>query len=188
MTWPFATLLPLSYGAILADPPWLFDLRSAAGEGKSPQAHYACMDLDAIKALPVGHLAAGNCLLIMWATAPMMPQAFEVLAAWGFRYVTMGTWAKQSSTGKKWSFGPGYVLRSAAEFYLLGTVGSPDYQSKSIRNLIVAPVREHSRKPDEMHRQIESHVPGPYAELFGRQQRGGWDVWGNETTKFGDAA
>ena len=82
----------------------------------------------------------------------------------------------------------GYVLRSAAEFYLVGAVGSPDYQSRSIRNLLVAPVREHSRKPDEMHRQLEAMVPGPYAELFGRQQRPGWDVWGNETTKFGDAA
>ncbi|TAN67668.1 MAG: hypothetical protein EPN20_06740, partial [Magnetospirillum sp.] len=75
MTWPFAALRPLSYGAILADPPWAFRLRSEAGEEKSPQAHYGCMDLDAIKALPVSHLAAPDCLLVMWATAPIQSGA-----------------------------------------------------------------------------------------------------------------
>lgn len=189
MTWPFGPLRPLSFRAILADPPWNFELRSAAGEKKAPQAHYACMDLAAIKALPVGHLAGGDCLLVMWATAPMLPQAIETMAAWGFRYVTAGAWAKQSKTGKKWAFGTGYVLRSAAEIYLVGSNGVPPYGAKNIRNLIVAPVREHSRKPDEMHQQIEAMMPGgPYVELFGRQQRLGWDIWGNETTKFGDAS
>ena len=185
---PFASLRPLSYGAILADPPWAFGLRSEAGEAKSPQAHYGCMDLDAIKALPVSHLAAPDCLLVMWATAPMLPQAIDTMAAWGFRYVSAGPWAKQSKTGEKWAFGTGYVFRSAAEFFLVGVIGKPTYLSRSIRNLIVAPVREHSRKPDEMYAMVEALVPGPYVELFARQQRPGWDAWGNQTTKFGDAA
>lgn len=188
MTWPFADLRPLSYGAILADPPWQFDLRSVAGEEKSPQAQYDCMDLAAIKALPVSHLARGDCLLIMWATAPMLPQAIDTMAAWGFRFVTSGAWAKQSSTGNKWAFGTGYVMRSAAEFYLIGAIGQPDYHSRSIRNLIVAPIREHSRKPDRMHADIEALVDGPYLELFARHRRPGWDVWGNQTDKFGGAS
>jgi len=188
MTWPFAPLRPLSYGAILADPPWAYELRSAAGESKAPQAQYACMDIDAIKALPVSHLARGDCLLVMWATAPMLPQGIATMAAWGFRFVTAGAWAKQSKTGRKWAFGTGYVMRSAAEFFLVGALGEPDYQVRNIRNLLVAPVREHSRKPDAMHDLVETLVPGPYVELFGRQQRSGWDVWGNETAKFGDAA
>lgn len=112
MTWPFATLRPLSYGAILADPPWAFRLRTEAGEEKSPQAHYGCMDLDAIKALPVSHLARGDCLLVMWATAPMLPQGIETMAAWGFRFVTAGAWAKQSKTGEKWAFGTGYLFKN----------------------------------------------------------------------------
>lgn len=188
MTSPFAALRPLSYGAILADPPWRYDLRSPAGEGKSPQAQYSCMTLDAIKALPVSHLAAPDCLLAMWATAPMLPHAIETMAAWGFRFVTAGAWAKQSSTGTKWSFGTGYVLRSAAEFWLIGSLGRPPYRSRSVRNLIVAPVREHSRKPDDLHGMIEALVTGPYLELFARERRPGWDVWGNQTDKFGDAA
>ena len=186
MTWPFGTLTPLKYRAILADPPWLYRLRSKKGEAKAPQAHYGCMDLDAIQALPVGHLAAPDCILMMWATAPMLPQAIATLEAWGFRFVTAGAWAKQSSTGLKWAFGTGYLLRSAAEFWLVGMIGSPRIDDRAIRNLIVAPVREHSRKPDCQYQLVERLTPGPYCELFARSRRPDWESWGKEAGKFGE--
>ena len=182
--WPFGELIPLRYRVILADPAWMFALRSPKGEGKSPQAHYRCMPLADIQALPVSQLAAPDCACIMWATAPQLPQALEVLTAWGFTFKSAGAWAKQSPTGASWAFGPGYVYRSAAEFWLLGTIGRPAQHSRSIRNLIVAPRREHSRKPDQMHTDIEALFDGPYVELFARSLRPGWDCWGNETTKF----
>lgn len=175
---------PFSFGAILADPPWAFKLHSKKGETKSAQSHYDCMSLDALKAVPVNHMAAPDCALIMWATWPMLPQAIDVLQAWGFEYKTGGDWAKQSATGKAWAFGTGYVLRSASEPYLIGTRGRPKVRSRSERGLIVAPVRQHSRKPDDMHRKVEALYAGPYLELFGRQSRPGWTVWGNETAKF----
>lgn len=180
MTWPFGDLRPLAYNAILADPPWDYENWSEAGEGKNPKAHYDCMSLDAIKALPVSHLAQRNCLLKIWAMAPMVPHTLEVMRAWNFRFVTMGTWAKQSSTGRKWAFGTGYVLRGAAEFWIIGRIGNPVLRSKSVRNLIVAPVREHSRKPDEQYEVIERLVDGPYVELFSKTSRDGWDSWGNQ--------
>ncbi|SMF83322.1 N6-adenosine-specific RNA methylase IME4 [Azospirillum oryzae] len=182
--WPFGELIPLRYRVILADPAWMFSLRSPKGEGKSPQAHYRCMPLADIQALPVSQLAAPDCACIMWATAPMLPQAIDTLAAWGFAFKSAGAWAKQSPTAASWAFGPGYIYRSAAEFWLLGTIGRPAQRSRSIRNLIVAPRREHSRKPDQMHTDIEALFDGPYVELFARSQRPGWDCWGNETTKF----
>ena len=120
----------------------------------------------------------------MWATAPMLPHAIETLAAWGFAFKSAGTWAKQSSTGTKWAFGPGYCFRSAAEFFLLGTIGKPVQRSKSVRNLIVAPVREHSRKPDEMRAMCEQLWDGPFIELFARQSAAGWRSWGNQIDKF----
>lgn len=183
-TWPFEGLSPFRYGALLADPPWSFDNFSARGEAKNPKAHYACMSVADIAALPVGHLAAPDCALIMWATAPMLPAALEVMTAWGFTFKSAGSWAKRSRTGGKWAFGTGYCFRSAAEFYLLGTIGAPKVRSRSVRNLIVAPVREHSRKPDDMHRDVEALFAGPYAELFARQRRPGWDCWGNQADKF----
>lgn len=182
--WPFGDLTPLRYRVILADPAWAFALRTPKGEGKSPQAHYRCMPLDDIQALPVSQLAAPDCACIMWATAPMLPQAITTLKAWGFTYKSAGTWAKQSPTGASWAFGTGYIYRTAAEFWLLGTIGRPAQRSRSIRNLIVAPRREHSRKPDQMHTDIEAMYDGPYVELFARSQRPGWECWGNETTKF----
>lgn len=184
-SWPFGALTPMKYGAILADPPWRFELRSERGEGKSPQSEYGCMSLDDIMALPVHQLAARDCWLWMWATAPMLPQAIATMSAWGFRYVSAGPWAKQSKTGRKWAFGTGYVFRSAAEFFLLGAMGSPQCGSHSERNLIVAPVREHSRKPDEAHEMLERIAPKAWrCELFARQRRPGWDAWGNQTDKF----
>ena len=173
------------YGLILADPPWHFRLRSAKGEGKSPQRHYRTMTLPDIQALPVADLAARDCALVMWATSPLLPEAMETLACWGFAYKATGVWAKQSSTGRRWQFGTGYGYRSAAEFWLLGTRGAPKRISRSIRNLIVAPVREHSRKPDQMHADLEALFPGPRLELFGREAREGWTVRGNEVGKFG---
>lgn len=183
--WPFGDdVTPFSYGCILADPPWYFRNYSAAGEEKNPAAHYSCMDIDAIKALPVADLAAPDCALMMWATAPMLPQALETMRAWRFTFKSAGAWAKQSSTGAKWAFGTGYCFRSAAEFFLLGTIGKPRIRSRSIRNLIVAPVREHSRKPNDMHQMVEALFDGPYVELFARERRQGWSVFGNETEKF----
>lgn len=186
--WPFGDLKPFHYSLISCDPPWRFANYSAKGEVKNPLAHYDCMDLASIKALPVNQLAADDCACLMWATAPMLPQAIETLAAWGFAFKSAGAWAKQSSTGNAWAFGTGYCFRSAAEFFILGTRGKPKYLSRSIRNLIVAPVREHSRKPDEMHRNLEALFEGPRCELFARERRAGWDVWGNQTEKFGGEA
>lgn len=186
--WPFPGLTPLRYGLILADPAWKFRNYSAKGEAKNPAAHYRCLSNEDMAALPVSQLAAPDCALLMWATAPMLPDAIWMMRQWGFTFKSAGTWAKQSSTGNSWAFGTGYCFRSAAEFFLLGTIGKPKVRSRSIRNLIVAPVREHSRKPDAMHSMAEALFAGPYAELFARQRRPGWDAWGNEVDKFGEVA
>lgn len=182
---PFSGMPRNAFGAIVCDPPWRFSNYSKKGEEKNAVSHYDCMALEDIAALPVLDLAAKDCALVMWATAPMLPQAIAVMKAWGFTFKTAGSWAKRSKTGEKWAFGTGYVFRSAAEFFLVGTVGKPKVKSRSIRNLIVAPVREHSRKPDDMHRNVEALFDGPYLEMFAREPRPGWYAWGNETTKFG---
>jgi N6-adenosine-specific RNA methylase IME4 len=188
--WPFGDLIPLRYGVVLADPPWYFKNFSAKGEEKNPISHYDCMDLDAIKVLPVSHLVRPDSVCIIWATAPLLPQAIETMAAWGFTFKSAGAWAKQSSTGKKWAFGTGYCYRSAAEFWLLGTLGKPKQKVRNIRNLIAAPVREHSRKPDQMRSDIKALWDGPYVELFARQSasKENWTFWGNEVKKFNASA
>ena len=187
--WPFGDLLPMHYDVILADPPWHFNLRSAAGETKSPQAHYQTMQPDAIKALPVSHLARGDALIMMWACWPSLPLAFDVMRAWGFRYVTGGSWHKRTVHGKT-NFGTGYRLRSATEPFLIGTLGNPA-TAKNIRNIIDAAEidsenRGHSRKPDDQYAILEALCIKAVnrIELFSRKSAPGWDAWGNEVGKF----
>ena len=94
----------------------------------------------------------------------------------------------RNSTGDKWAFGTGYIFRSAAELFLIGTRGKPAQKVRNERNLIAAPVREHSRKPDAMYTKIEALWDGPYVELFSRSSRPCWHSWGAEAGKFKAAA
>jgi N6-adenosine-specific RNA methylase IME4 len=172
--WPFAGLEPMAYDFIMADPPWRFELRSEEGEEKSAQAHYETMDLDAIAALPVADLAAQDCLLWLWATAPMLDQQVELMRRWGFKFKSAGAWNK-----RRW--GPGYVWRGLAEFILLGTRGEPSICGKAVPNFIEESRREHSRKPDRAYAMAEKMMPhARRASLFERPIRQGWEGWGNE--------
>lgn len=175
------------YGVGLADPAWDFENWSAKGVEKNASAHYDCMTLDELKALRIqiglDFAFAPDAAMVMWATFPMLRQALELLDAWGFTYVSGGAWAKMTVNGKQ-AFGTGYLYRSAAELWLLGTRGNPKIKSRSVRNMIIAERREHSRKPDQMHEDIERLFDGPYLEMFARSRRPGWDSWGNEVGKF----
>lgn len=186
--WPFGQLQPSSYDFIMADPPWRFLTYSERGvTHKGAGGQYRLMTLDDIKMLPVFKLAAPDCLLWMWATAPMLPHAIDTLRAWQFHYCTAGSWAKRTKNGKlRW--GTGYRFRSTSEFILIGTRGKP----KSARNVpshVDGLAREHSRKPDEAYALAERMMPNARrADLFSRQVRPGWEGFGNEIEKFEEIA
>ncbi len=183
---PFEGMPHGKAGLILCDPPWRFNVRNRdTGLRKSADLHYDTMTLDDIKALPVADLAARDCTLVMWATAPFLRHALDTIDAWGFTYKTMGAWAKRTRTDASWAFGTGYVLRSASEPYLFASRGKPRVAVRNVRNLIVAPLREHSRKPDQMHDDLERMFPDVVRlELFARQSREGWLTWGNQRSLF----
>lgn len=173
------------YGVILADPPWTFKHWSSKGDDKSAQSHYDCMTIEDICALPVTFAAADDCALFIWCTWPTIFQAKDVIEAWGFRYRGLAwEWIKYNPDTDKYAFGTGYGTRKNLEPCLLATRGKPKRKSASIRDFIKAPRREHSRKPDEQYHNIQELFDGPYLELFARQQRGGWDSWGNQVDKF----
>lgn len=174
---PFDDLPLHGAGVILADPPWSFATYSPRGWGKSAHAKYACMSLDEIMALPVAMLCAKDCVLVLWTTMTHVEPAHAVMRAWGFEPKSLGAWAKQSKTGEHWHMGTGFLWRSAAEFIVLGTHGHPAQLSRGRRNLIVAPIREHSRKPDQIYELIEASWPGPYIELFATHARPNWRAW-----------
>lgn len=175
-----------SYGVIMADPPWLWRARASTGEQRSVALHYPLMDLDAIKALPVQSIAAKDCALFLWVTDPLLPQGLEVMAAWGFKFKTVGFyWTKRNKDGSPFA-GMGYWTRANPEMCLLGTRGSPKRLAKDVRRWIDAPRREHSRKPDLARARIERLMGTevPRLEMFARQSCGGWDSWGIEADKF----
>jgi N6-adenosine-specific RNA methylase IME4 len=191
------------FGAILLDPPWRFKSYSAIrsanpGSIRHVERHYATMSIDEIQALPLRDLAAPTgCHLFLWSTGPHLPQAIDTIRAWGFKYSGVAfTWAKlkkshnpaqlrvlQSADGD-FHVGLGLTTRKNCEFVLLARWGNCRRESKKVRELILAPRREHSRKPDETHERIQEYCNGPYLELFGRQERPGWTVRGDQVGKF----
>ena len=185
------------FGAVLADPPWHFKTFTNEVGDRDPRNHYGVMSLDDIKALPVAQHAAPDSHLFLCGTWPMLAEALDVMNAWGFRYSGVAfVWAKLRRGFRSpfviprfmesdFHVGLGYTTRKNTEFVLLGRRGSPNRQAMNVRELIIAPVREHSRKPDEIRERIERYCVGPYLELFGRQRRKGWTVRGDEVGKFG---
>lgn len=184
------------YQLIYADPPWQFNTFNMKGktleergQQHAPDKHYQCQDLDWIKSLPVNDWAAPNAILFMWVSDPLLKQAFEVMEAWGFQYKTVGfTWAKKArKSPDKWHIGLGFYTRANPEMCLLGRKGKKSIPRafKGVRQLVVEPVREHSRKPDRVREDIVTLFGDlPRLEMFARTSTPGWDSWGNETGKF----
>jgi N6-adenosine-specific RNA methylase IME4 len=163
------------YPVILADCPWDYAPYSRiTGMDRSAENHYPVMDLAAIKALKIP--AADNCALFLWATVPMLPQALEAMAAWGFEYRSHLVWVKDR-------IGTGYWARNRHELLLIGVRGDvpapiPGEQPESV---IAAPRGRHSEKPTVSYEIIEKMFAGvPRLEMFARCAREGWASWGAE--------
>ena len=186
MTWPFGDLRPLSYDVLAVDPGWNFRNWSAKGEKKSAKRHYRCMPLAEIMALPVSRLAQRDCLVLLWATAPMLPQALACMASWGVPYKTNIVWRKVTPSGKV-RMGPGYWARTMHEQVLIGTIGKPKKVS-AFPSIFDGVARDHSRKPEEFYALVEKHTVGlRRADVFSRTDRPGWDAFGDAKGKYNDA-
>jgi N6-adenosine-specific RNA methylase IME4 len=167
-------------GTIAVDPPWPFEQYSERA-AHAVQDHYDTMTLDEIKALPVRALAADDCALFMWATWPKMPIWNEVIEAWGFRFSGLAfDWVKLNADGKGLHWGNGYNTRQNPEPCILAKRGNPLRLDEGVHSVIMAPVGEHSEKPDEAYARMERLYPGPRLELFARRERDRWKTWGDE--------
>jgi len=158
------------YNIILADPPWQYDINTRG----SPDDHYNVMSQAQIERLDVP--ASENCVLFLWATAPKLQEALDVMGEWGFEYKTNMVWVKDK-------IGTGYYFRGKHEFLLVGVKGNPLIPEESDRpeSVLVAPRTEHSKKPQQIYNIIERMYPmSKYLELFARETKQGWTSWGNE--------
>jgi len=177
------------YKLIAADPPWWYNERNHGDQTKFGEgASYDLMTTDQIAAMPVAQLTADQCLLTLWATCPLLPDALEVMAAWDFHFVTVGfVWVKANAG--LWEklrafvsqlplfppddgqlmrmldnlafFGPGYYTGSNAELVLFGRRGDAPKHAEGHKasQMIFAPRGDHSAKPEAMQDRLEWMYP-----------------------------
>lgn len=200
---PFTDLPRGHFGAIASDCGTKFDAYSTKGEGpRTPQQKYTTLtDPELIDLMEqAGKLGARDSFMFFWDTGARIAAGrhLPIVRAAGYKATAIAfTWVKlrpREPEGaflyprSSFNFGPGLTTRKGTEVCVLCRRGSPKRLSTSVRELIVAPRREHSRKPDEFFDRVEQYAAGPYLELFSRQQRPGWTCWGNQTDKFTIAA
>lgn len=176
------------YQIIYADPPWSYNDKMAGNGGAISE--YQTQDLEWIKGLPVKELGGVDSVLFLWAVSPMLPEAIEVMNAWGYSYKTVAfCWSK--TTKGAWVSNLGKWTMGNIELCLLGVRGHPQRIRKDIKQLVISERTEHSKKPDEVRNrivQLMGDVPrielfcrgNKEKDMFGYNRLEGWDVFGNE--------
>lgn len=192
------------YSIIYADPPWSYNRSIGNGvlRKKSGEHHYKSMSISELRQIgpDIKRISRKNSALLLWATLPNLPEAIQVMEAWGFKYKTCWcTWVKSNKAGDKPFFGVGYYTRSNAELCLLGVRGKiasykklvegeeRDGNPNAMSSICIEPPRQHSRKPSVVRDNIVTFFGDvPRLELFAREQTPGWCVLGNQTSKFSE--
>jgi len=165
------------YRVIYADPPWQYSTEQHCGKEQETTlgTHYPSMSIDELKALPVGSLADTDAVLFMWATSPLLPQALDIINAWGFTYKASMVWDKVKHN-------VGHYVSVRHELLLIATRGSCTPDNKCLYDSVHSEERtEHSVKPEHFRKVIDDiYRFGDRIELFARRKVEGWDLWGNQ--------
>lgn len=163
------------YKVIYADPPWSYNNKKTGGSTTSGAVQkYDTMSLEDLKQMDLQ--AADNSILFMWATIPLLDQAFDLMDSWGFEYKTSLVWEKENH------YGLGYWFRGCVEILMVGIRGDVKPFRANMKNIIKAPIQEHSKKPDVFRKLIEriTFDAQPRIEYFARTRIHGWDTFGND--------
>lgn len=163
---------PKKFKTCYADPPWDIQQKGARGASR----HYDLMTIDRISAMPIADLMDDNSTLLLWTTNAALPDAIDVVEAWGFRYMGILIWNKRR-------LGLGHYARISHEILIHGIRGRAPWKFHGQDFVFEFPRQGHSHKPEEAIPMIERIVDGPYLELFARRRPNSlndWSVWGNE--------
>ena len=160
------------FQTIVIDPPWDHGDEGDVNQFGRTKPEYATMPIDDIAKLPIDKISDDNCHLYLWVTNRSLPKAFSLIEKWGFRYITCLTWVKPS-------FGVGNYFRGSTEQVLFAVKGSQPLKRKDVGTHFFADRGNgHSAKPDEFYKLVESCSYAPFIDVFGRKERDGWSVWG----------
>jgi N6-adenosine-specific RNA methylase IME4 len=179
-----------TYSTILVDPPWRFLNRTGKVAPEHKRLHrYPTMSFDEIGNLPVNRYATDKAHLYMWTPNALLPEALNVMKAWGFKYKTNIVWYKVRKDGGPDGRGVGFYFRNVTEMLLFGIKGSMRTLAPGRRqvNILISRKEEHSKKPNGAYDLIKQCSPGPYLELFARERVIGWTQWGDEVDSYDPA-
>lgn len=165
----------LTFSTVYADPPWQYSNSASRGAAIN---HYPTMTIEEICAEPVSSLVTEPAHLHLWTTNAFLREAFDVIDARGFRSKSCLIWIKPT-------IGMGNYWRVSHEYLLLGVRGSLPFDDRSQRSWILERRTIHSRKPYRVRQLIEQVSPGPYLELYGREEipNSQWTVYGNQVER-----
>lgn len=172
----------MMFKTAIIDPPWPYERASASEKLKGyvsqeNNKQYETLSVERLKELPVGSVVSSY--IFLWTVGPFLKEGIELLEAWGFEYKTQLCWHKNTGLGV------GYWFRGDHELVLLGKrKGQPSIRT-NVRSIFASPRLRHSEKPQTIHEIVEKHFPGPYLEMFGRKEREGWTIVGNEAPRDG---
>ncbi|MBC8273810.1 MAG: hypothetical protein H8E40_02420, partial [Chloroflexi bacterium] len=120
------------------------------------------------------------CVLFLWTTNPIVPDALRLIDELGFKYKTNLAWVKNKPTYGKL----GFYVYGQHELLLIATQGSMIPKGEKPASVIYADVKDHSRKPEEAYEVIDRMYPDTRkCELFGRKKHEGWEVWGDQLSE-----
>jgi N6-adenosine-specific RNA methylase IME4 len=162
------------FEVVVIDPPWNYGREYDPDTSRVANPYPEMTQQELLQLNPP---FAEDCFLFLWTTHAFIRDGFELLDSWGFNYKATLVWNKQK-------IGMGSCLRMQCEFCLIGFKGNAKWENTTWRDIIEEPRREHSRKPDKFYEMVDALTIGRKLDFFSREQREGWENYGNETTKF----
>jgi len=167
--------MPPKYRAIMCDPPWGFSNKATRAAASN---HYSMLTPEEIFSFPVSKLASDNSVIFLWCPNSFTKNGILTMENWGFRFILPLTWVKMKNG--RLQMGLGNYFRNCGEILLFGMKGIVKPDSRSLLTAFIAPREEHSKKPDIAYKIVEEYTSGPRLDMFARDKRIGWDVWGDE--------
>ena len=151
------------FGVIVADLPW--PTTSKRGETYRSSIEQLCSVR--VSGRQIKDTVEKDAVLLLWTTNECLPEALQVIEAWGFNYKTMLTWVQAEA-------GDGDYLWNRTEHCLLAVRGRPTVSRGSATTVLISETGFDTYRPDSFYELVEGLRPGQKAELFGTKEREGW--------------